>query len=116
MRVKFIKKRWLLFLVMIMCLVVIFVVCGGGSGSESVGFSMLVVENEYKEKYDLVVMIIIVWGIDFELKFKNGELMENNVVIKWVKDKFGIEIKFLWFVIDMNNVFVIKFCLVMFFG
>ena len=107
------KKRWLPLLATTTCLAVILAACGGGSGSESAGSSTPAVENEYKEKYDPAVTITTAWGIDPELKFKNGESMENNVATKWAKDKFGIEIKSLWSVTDTNNAFATKLRLAM---
>ncbi|MCM3205228.1 extracellular solute-binding protein [Paenibacillus illinoisensis] len=113
MRAKSTKKRWLPLLATTTCLAVILAACGGGSGGESAGSSTPAVENEYKEKYDPAVTITTAWGIDPELKFKNGESMENNVATKWAKDKFGIEIKSLWSVTDTNNAFATKLRLAM---
>lgn len=113
MRAKSTKKRWLPLLATTTCLAVILTACGGGSGGESAGSSTPAVENEYKEKYDPAVTITTAWGIDPELKFKNGESMENNVATKWAKDKFGIEIKSLWSVTDTNNAFATKLRLAM---
>lgn len=64
--------------------------------------------NVYKDKYDPPVTITTVWGVDPELKFKNGETIENNVATKWAKDTLGIEIKSLWSVTDSNNAFATK--------
>jgi len=114
MRAKSTKKRWLPLLATTTCLAVILSACGGGnSGGENAGSSTSAVENEYKEKYDPAVTITTAWGIDPELKFKNGESMENNVATKWAKDKFGIEIKSLWSVTDTNNAFATKLRLAM---
>lgn len=114
MRAKSTKKRWLPLLATTTCLAVILSACGGGnSGGENVGSSTSAVENEYKEKYDPAVTITTAWGIDPELKFKNGESMENNVATKWAKDKFGIEIKSLWSVTDTNSAFATKLRLAM---
>ncbi|MDQ6419483.1 extracellular solute-binding protein [Paenibacillus sp. LHD-117] len=65
-------------------------------------------ENAYKDKYDPPVTITTVWGIDPELKFKNGESIENNVATAWAKDTLGIDIKSLWSVTDSNNAFATK--------
>lgn len=62
----------------------------------------------YKDKYDPPVTITTVWGIDPELKFKNGESIENNVATAWAKETLGIDIKSLWSVTDSNNAFVTK--------
>nr|WP_154893651.1 extracellular solute-binding protein [Paenibacillus xylanexedens] len=113
MRAKSTKKRWLPLLATTTCLAVILTACGGGSGGESAGSSTSAIENEYKEKYDPEVTITTAWGIDPELKFKNGESMENNVATKWAKEKFGINIKSLWSVTDTNNAFATKLRLAM---
>lgn len=65
-------------------------------------------ESPYKDKYDTPVTITTVWGIDPELKFKNGETIENNVATKWALDTLGIDIKVLWSVTDSNNAFETK--------
>lgn len=65
-------------------------------------------ENAYKDKYDPEVTITTVWGVDPELKFKNGESIENNVATKWTKEKFGINIKSLWSITDTNGAFGTK--------
>ncbi|MDR9852573.1 extracellular solute-binding protein [Paenibacillus sp. VCA1] len=70
-------------------------------------------ENAYKDKYDPPVTITTVWGVDPELKFKNGESIENNVATKWAKDTLGIDIKSLWSVTDTNNAFATKLRLAM---
>ncbi|MGF9695448.1 MULTISPECIES: extracellular solute-binding protein [Paenibacillus] len=113
MRAKSTKKRWLPLLATTTCLAVILAACGGGSGGESAGSSPSAIENEYKEKYDPEVTITTAWGIDPELKFKNGESMENNVATKWAKEKFGINIKSLWSVTDTNGAFATKLRLAM---
>lgn len=69
--------------------------------------------NVYKDKYDPPVTITTVWGVDPELKFKNGENIENNVATKWAAEKFGIEIKSLWSVTDTNSAFATKLRLAM---
>ncbi len=51
--------------------------------------------------------------MDPELKFKNGETIENNVATKWAKDTLGIDIKSLWSVTDTNNAFATKLRLAM---
>ncbi|MGC5771339.1 sugar ABC transporter [Paenibacillus pabuli] len=114
MRAKSTKKRWLPLLATTTCLAVILTACGGGNSSgDNAGSSTSAVENEYKEKYDPAVTITTTWGIDPELKFKNGESMENNVATKWAKDKFGIDIKSLWSVTDTNSAFATKLRLAM---
>ena len=70
-------------------------------------------ENAYKDKYDPEVTITTVWGVDPELKFKNGETIENNVSTKWAKEKFGINIKSLWSITDTNGAFGTKLRLAM---
>ncbi|MBB6019244.1 putative aldouronate transport system substrate-binding protein [Paenibacillus sp. JGP012] len=114
MRAQSTKKRFLSLLATTLCLTVVLAGCSGGNGSkESAEPSASGSQNEYKEKYDPAVTITTAWGIDPELKFKNGESMENNVATKWAKDKFGIEIKSLWSVTDTNNAFATKLRLAM---
>lgn len=70
-------------------------------------------EAVYKDKYDPPVTISTVWGVDPELKFKNGETIENNVATKWALDTLGINIKSLWSVTDTNGSFATKLRLAM---
>ncbi|MBW7460511.1 extracellular solute-binding protein, partial [Paenibacillus sepulcri] len=59
-------------------------------------------------KFDPPVTITVVRGIGAEVKFKDGESMENNVHTKWAKEKLGIELKYLWTVVDTNDAFKTK--------
>ncbi len=59
-------------------------------------------------KFDPPIAITTVWGIDPELKFKNGESIENNVATRWAREMLGIDIKTLWSVTDSNNAFATK--------
>ncbi|NGZ77026.1 type 2 periplasmic-binding domain-containing protein [Saccharibacillus alkalitolerans] len=86
---------------------------GGGKTEESSTSASPSVENVYKEKYDPPVTISTAWGIDPELKFKNGETIENSVATKWAKEQFGIDIKSLWSVTDTNGAFGTKLRLAM---
>lgn len=114
MRAQSTKKRFLTLLATTLSLTVVLAGCSGGSGGgDSATPSTSGTQNEYKEKYDPAVTITTAWGIDPELKFKNGESMENNVATKWAKDKFGIEIKSLWSVTDTNSAFATKLRLAM---
>ncbi|WP_145046133.1 extracellular solute-binding protein [Paenibacillus xylanexedens] len=113
MRAQSTKKKFLSLLATTLSLTVVLAGCSGGSAEESAAPSTSGVQNEYKEKYDPEVTITTAWGIDPELKFKNGESMENNVATKWAKDKFGINIKSLWSVTDTNSAFATKLRLAM---
>ena len=114
MRANSTKKRWLSLLATTTCLAVVLAGCGGGNGSsDSASSSSSATQNEYKEKYDPEVTISTVWGIDPELKFKNGESIENSVATKWAKEKFGININSLWSVTDTNGAFATKLRLAM---
>ncbi len=62
----------------------------------------------YRDKYDPPIKLTTVWGIDPELKFKNGEMIDNNVATRWAKETLGIEIRTLWSVTDSNNAFATK--------
>lgn len=81
---------------------------GGNNASGNAANTAATAENAYKEKYDPEVTITTVWGVDPELKFKNGESIENNVSTKWAKEKFGINIKSLWSITDTNGAFGTK--------
>lgn len=114
MRAQSTKKRFLTLLATTLSLTVVLAGCSGGSGGgDSATPSTPGTQNEYKEKYDPEVTITTAWGIDPELKFKNGESMENNVATKWAKDQFGINISSLWSVTDTNGAFATKLRLAM---
>ncbi|MGN7412121.1 sugar ABC transporter [Paenibacillus sp. SAF-068] len=114
MRAQSTKKRFLTLLATTLSLTVVLAGCSGDSGSgNSATPSTSGTQNEYKEKYDPEVTITTAWGIDPELKFKNGESMENNVATKWAKDQFGINISSLWSVTDTNGAFATKLRLAM---
>ncbi|KGE17886.1 sugar ABC transporter [Paenibacillus wynnii] len=81
---------------------------GNNAAGDKAGNSASTTENAYKDKYDPEVTITTVWGVDPELKFKNGESIENNVATKWAKEKFGINIKSLWSITDTNGAFGTK--------
>ncbi|MGO4181299.1 extracellular solute-binding protein [Paenibacillus sp. TAF43_2] len=59
-------------------------------------------------KYVEPVSITTVFPITTNLKFKNGENIDNNVHTKWAKDTLGIDIKYLWTVSDQNNAYQTK--------
>lgn len=110
------SKRWLTIFAITTSLVLMLTGCGGSKGNSNEvksEESKPAVENEYKEKYEPEITITTAWGIDPELRFKNGESMENNVATKWAKEKFGINIKSLWSVTDTNNAFATKLRLAM---
>ncbi|OKP84386.1 sugar ABC transporter [Paenibacillus sp. P32E] len=64
--------------------------------------------NAYKDKYNPEVTVTTAWGVDPELKFKNGESIEQNVATRWAKEMFGIEIQTLWSITDTNGAFGTK--------
>lgn len=86
---------------------------GGNNASGNAANTPVETENAYKDKYDPEVTITTVWGVDPELKFKNGETIENNISTKWAKEKFGINIKSLWSITDTNGAFGTKLRLAM---
>lgn len=114
------RKKWLPLLCMSMLLAGSLAGCSGNNaanstdtaGDQAAGGTTTNTasnpENAYKDKYDPEVTITTVWGVDPELKFKNGESIENNVATKWAKDKFGINIKSLWSITDTNGAFGTK--------
>ncbi|AOZ92373.1 extracellular solute-binding protein [Paenibacillus crassostreae] len=106
------------------CLLMVVAIVAGCSGNKNEGSQVTDknqpatsetanIENAYKDKYDTPVTITTVWGVDPELKFKNGETIENNVATQWAKDTLGIEIRSLWSVTDTNGAFATKMRLAM---
>ncbi|WP_379129014.1 sugar ABC transporter [Paenibacillus sp. sgz500958] len=109
------RKKWLPLLCMSVLLAGSIAGCSGNNEStannaagEPSATAAAETENAYKDKYDPEVTITTVWGVDPELKFKNGETIENNVSTKWAKEKFGINIKSLWSITDTNGAFGTK--------
>lgn len=109
------RKKWLPLLCMSMLLVGSLAGCSSNNAADSknstgdkTANTASNSENAYKDKYDPEVTITTVWGVDPELKFKNGESIENNVSTKWAKEKFGINIKSLWSITDTNGAFGTK--------
>ncbi|WP_440111503.1 extracellular solute-binding protein [Paenibacillus sp. QZ-Y1] len=74
----------------------------GGSGD---GFYSAKFENG---KYTEPVTISTVFPVSSNLKFKNGENIEDNVHTKWAKETLGIDIKYLWTVSEQNNAYQTK--------
>ncbi|WP_270168662.1 extracellular solute-binding protein [Paenibacillus sp. SYP-B4298] len=77
----------------------------GGRAETSTEFYSAKFENG---KYVEPVSITTVFPIGSNLKFKNGENIENNVHTRWAKDTLGIDIKYLWTVSDQNNAYQTK--------
>lgn len=111
------RTRWLALLGMVILLVGSFTGCSGNDSNDSAEDQKASVSSTaspanpdklYKEKYDPEVTITTVWGVDPELKFKNGESIENNIATKWAKEKFGINIRTLWSITDTNGAFGTK--------
>ncbi|TLS48538.1 extracellular solute-binding protein [Paenibacillus antri] len=59
-------------------------------------------------KFDPPVTLTVVRGVGSDVKFKDGESIEDNVHTRWAKEKLGIEIKYLWTVVDTNDAFKTK--------
>ncbi|WP_438347679.1 sugar ABC transporter [Paenibacillus sp. FA6] len=106
-------------LLLSLCMMMVIAIVAGCSGNKNVEEQVTAVketaanetattESAYKDKYDTPVTLTTVWGVDPELRFKNGETIENNVATKWAKDTLGIEIKSLWSVTDTNGAFATK--------
>lgn len=76
-----------------------------GSNTSSDSFYSTKFENG---KYVEPVSITTVFPIPSNLKFKNGENIENNVHTRWAKETLGIDIKYLWTVTDQNNAYQTK--------
>lgn len=54
-------------------------------------------------KYTTPVTITFLRPYNNDVTFKNGETPENNVHIKWAKEKLGIELKPLWTAGNLGN-------------
>lgn len=59
-------------------------------------------------KYTEPVTLTTVFPISSNLKFKNGENIEDNVHTRWAKETLGIDIKYLWTVSEQNNAYETK--------
>jgi putative aldouronate transport system substrate-binding protein len=90
--------------------------CGSGNNvtnSENPSVDVPNSESIYSAKFENgkyvePVSITTVFPIGSNLKFKNGENIDNNVHTKWAKDTLGIDIKYLWTVSDQNNAYQTK--------
>ncbi|MHA6530831.1 type 2 periplasmic-binding domain-containing protein [Paenibacillus sp. BAC0078] len=112
------RKMWLRLLGLSVVLAVSLAGCEGNdkrepsnSNGEASGVNAqpaVTAGNVYKDRYDPEVTITTVWGVDPELKFKNGESIENNVATRWAKEKFGINVKSLWSITDTGGAFGTK--------
>jgi len=91
---KILKKGIVLFIasiVMISSLI-------GCTPSESEEVQAPSVDNlgELPEKFDNEVTITTVRHMNGDVLFRDGETIEDNVHTRWVKDKFNINLKYLW--------------------
>lgn len=55
------------------------------------------------QKYDPPVVLETVGAINPDVEFLNNETLENNVHTKWVLERLGIQIKYNWTILDVNN-------------
>ncbi|MFD0672591.1 extracellular solute-binding protein [Cohnella sp. GCM10027633] len=62
-------------------------------------------------KYDPPIEITTVKQIGPELKFKNGETLDDNVFTRWLEDRMGIKQKILWTTPTTNDAFKTKLML-----
>jgi putative aldouronate transport system substrate-binding protein len=62
-------------------------------------------------KYDPAVTITTVAGVGPNIKFKEGETIEDNVHTRWAKDRLGIDIEYLWTTSTVNEAFDTKLML-----
>lgn len=62
-------------------------------------------------KYDPPVQITTVRQVGPEVKFKNGESLDDNVFTRWLKDRMGIGIKTLWTTPTTNDAYKTKIML-----
>ncbi|MGG4142340.1 extracellular solute-binding protein [Paenibacillus algorifonticola] len=77
----------------------------GTTNSSSDSFYSASFENG---KYTEPVSITTVFPIGSNVKFKNGENIDNNVHTKWAKETLGIDIKYLWTVSEQNTAYQTK--------
>ncbi|NMO97604.1 extracellular solute-binding protein [Paenibacillus lemnae] len=59
-------------------------------------------------KYTEPVTISTVFPVSSNMKFKNGENIEDNVHTRWAKETLGIDIEYLWTVSEQNNAYETK--------
>ncbi|GAA0306500.1 putative aldouronate transport system substrate-binding protein [Gracilibacillus halotolerans] len=66
------------------------------------------VSEELPETFDEEVTITTVRHVGGDVTFKEGETIENNVHTKWAKDKFNINLDYLWTTSGPNDAFTTK--------
>src|SRR5690625_5212861 len=66
------------------------------------------VNEELPETFDEEVTITTVRHVGGDVTFKEGETIENNVHTKWAKDKFNINLDYLWTTSGPNDAFTTK--------
>ncbi|WP_274361653.1 extracellular solute-binding protein [Paenibacillus thermotolerans] len=97
-------KRWLALSLALALVFISLAACGGGkteepsgtsgtSGTDSGGTQNSAMVDG---KYDPPVTITTVGIIGGDIKYKDGESIEDNVHLRWAKEKLGIDIKYLW--------------------
>lgn len=62
-------------------------------------------------QYDPPITLTTVRQVGPDVKYKNGESLDNNVFTKWLKDKMGINIKTLWTTPSTNDAYQTKLML-----
>lgn len=63
-------------------------------------------------KYEPPVTITTARGLGGNVRFKEGEDIQNNASTKWALDTFGIDFQHLWTVTEVNNAFETKIRLI----
>jgi putative aldouronate transport system substrate-binding protein len=116
-------RKPLLLLLVLLLTVSTLLACnsGGGSGNEGAATEPAATEGGGEAaapeqeglpmtdgKFDPPVTLTAVRGVGPDVKFKDGETMEDNVHTRWAKEKLGIELKYLWTVVDTNDAFKTK--------
>ncbi|WP_144028703.1 extracellular solute-binding protein [Paenibacillus ferrarius] len=59
-------------------------------------------------KYVPPVNMYTVGSINPDMKFKNGENLENNIHTNWAEERLGIRIRYLWTIHDSNGAYANK--------
>jgi putative aldouronate transport system substrate-binding protein len=78
----------------------------GGEGNEQAGSTATAAASASQDygghtapfaggKFDPPVPMTTV-GCTSDIKYKNGETFENNVGLRWAKEKLGIDVKYIW--------------------
>ncbi|MBB6729577.1 extracellular solute-binding protein [Cohnella zeiphila] len=86
----------------------------GGTAAASSGASAAGDELPQTDgKFSPEATLTTVRAVGDDVKFKNGETIEDNVFTRWAKERLGIDIKYLWTTPSTNDAFKTKLTLSM---